>query len=318
MTTQPEALPAAPTEDALRDLLDKRANWTRWGADDQRGALNLITAAKRVQAARLVQDGRSVSLSMPLTPNVDGRPGAACCEVSTIDRGGGSGAALDHFSVSYHGFATTHVDALCHVWQDGVMWNGRSADEHVADDGVRWGGIENWAEGIFTRGVLADIPALREAPYVVPEEPVHGWELEAALARHGLTPGPGDALVVRSGRAEWNAANAPWETHGPRFDDPDAGGVRPGLHASCMEFIRDTDVAVLVWDMLDLTPSGYALPWSVHNVIPAFGLALLDNADLTELSQACTEAGRWEFLLTAAPLRVVGGTGSPINPVAVL
>ena len=91
---------------------------------------------------------------------------------------------------------------------------------------------------------------------------------------------------------------------------------RPGLHVSCLPFIRDNDISVLVWDMMDHTPNGYNIPWSVHGVIFAYGVALLDNALLQPLAEACQEEGRYEFMLTIAPLRVAGGTGSPVNPIA--
>lgn len=91
---------------------------------------------------------------------------------------------------------------------------------------------------------------------------------------------------------------------------------RPGLHASCLPFIRDTDAAVLVWDMLDYRPTGYTLNWGVHPVLFAFGVCLIDNARLDDLATACAEEARYDFMLTLAPLVVVGGTGSPLNPIA--
>jgi len=91
---------------------------------------------------------------------------------------------------------------------------------------------------------------------------------------------------------------------------------RPGLHASCLKFIRESDCSLLVWDMMDFEPNGYDIPWSVHAAIFAYGIGLLDNALLQPLAEACAEEGRYEFMLTVNPLRVVGGTGSPVNPIA--
>jgi kynurenine formamidase len=88
------------------------------------------------------------------------------------------------------------------------------------------------------------------------------------------------------------------------------------LHASCLEFLRDTDISVLVWDMLETIPFGYELHFTVHAAIAAFGLTLVDNAELEALSEASEAEGRYEFLFTAAPLVMVGATGSPINPIA--
>jgi len=92
---------------------------------------------------------------------------------------------------------------------------------------------------------------------------------------------------------------------------------RPGLHVSCLEFLRDHDASVLVWDMLDHLPIGYDIPWAVHAALFAYGVALVDNALLEPLSRACVEEKRDEFMLIVAPLVVVGGTGSPANPLAV-
>ena len=92
---------------------------------------------------------------------------------------------------------------------------------------------------------------------------------------------------------------------------------RPGLHVSCLPFLRDHDVSVLVWDMLDHLPIGYDIPWAVHAALFAYGVALVDNALLEPLARACAEEQRDEFMLLVAPLRVVGGTGSPANPLAV-
>jgi kynurenine formamidase len=88
------------------------------------------------------------------------------------------------------------------------------------------------------------------------------------------------------------------------------------LHASCLPFLRDHDVAVLVWDLLDAAPTEYDIPWTVHGALYAYGVALLDNALLQPLAEACAQEKRYEFMLVVAPLKVVGGTGSPVNPIA--
>jgi kynurenine formamidase len=291
----------------VQGYLRERRNWNRWGADDQVGAVNLITAAKRVAAARLVKSGRSVSLSrdFPKTPG-PGNPTPGQHFMKTVPRGSG-GFAADFYGSYYHGWAFTHLDALCHTWDEAGMWNGRDPAQEIGFDGARFGGVEHWRQGIVTRGILLDVPAHRGRPFVAQEQPVHGWELAEIAKARGLTLEPGDAVCVYSGREAWQAAN-PERVYGP---DP-----RPGLHVSCLPFLRDHDVAVLVWDMMDLAPNGYELPWAVHGAIFAYGVALLDNALLEPLARACAEERRWEFMLTIAPLPVVGGTGSPANPLA--
>ena len=123
--------------------------------------------------------------------------------------------------------------------------------------------------------------------------------------------GPGDAVVVCSGRESYQAAHRDAFLGAP--DQPS-----PGLHASCLRFLRDHDVAVLAWDMMDARPNEYGLAWAVHPAIYSFGVAFIDNALLEPLAEACAEERRHEFLLIVAPLNVPpAGPGSPVNPLAV-
>lgn len=298
-----------PTKEEVLAYLKDDRNWGRWGNDDQVGAVNMVTPDKRSSAARLVKSGRAVSLSreFPKTP-APNNPNPAIHYMKRVARGERDGFSADYYGISYHGTATTHLDALCHVWNEDGMWNGRNPDEAITMDGAIWGSVDHWAEGIITRGVLLDVPKHRGKPYVTQEEPVHRWELEDIAQEQGVTMEPGDALVVYSGREKWNEDGNPlWGS------DPQ---LRPGLHASCLKFIRESDCCLLVWDMMDFTPNGYGLGWSLHGSIFAYGIGLLDNALLEPLAEACAQEGRYEFMLTVNPLRVVGGTGSPVNPIA--
>src|SRR5690606_21989904 len=154
----------------------------------------------------------------------------------------------------------THIDALCHIWDHGQMWNGRDPDVEVTFDGSTWGGIEAWGDGLVTRGVLLDVPRHRSTDWVTQDDPVHGWELDELCRSRGIEVEPGDALVVYSGREAWEREfGRPWGGSPGQPDDR-----RPGLHASCLEFLRDSDAAVLVWDMMDMYPDGLDLVWSVH------------------------------------------------------
>ena len=300
-----------PTKEEVLAYLKEDRNWGRWGKDDQKGALNMVTPEKKVAAAKLVKSGRAVSLSreFPKTP-APNNPTPAIHYMKRLVRGERSGASVDYYGISYHGTATTHLDALCHVWDANGMWNGRDPDKVITMEGAEWGSVEHWKEGIVTRGVLLDVPKHRRKPYVTFEEPIHGWELEDIAKEEGVALRPGDALVVYGGREKWNEGGNPlWGSNADR---------RPGLHASCLKFIRESDCCLLVWDMMDLTPNGYNLSWSVHGSIFAYGIGLVDNALLQPLAEACAQEGRYEFMLTVNPLRVVGGTGSPVNPVAIL
>jgi kynurenine formamidase len=294
-----------PTRDDVLSYLSERRNWGRWGDDDQRGAINLITPEKRAAAAKLVRSGRAVSLSRDF-PTVPGRnnPMPAQHFVRAMDN-----AVIDYYGIVYHGHVTTHVDALCHVWDGDGMWGGRDPKVEITGSGTRWGGIEHWRDGITTRGVLLDVPKFRGEPSVTLEKPVPGWALEAIANAQGVSIEPGDALCVYSGREAWQAAHRDWSGYRP---------PSPGLHASCLPYIRDHDVAVLAWDLMDANPNDYGVPWTVHGAIFSYGVALVDNALLQPLAEACAEEGRYEFMFTLAPIPVVGGTGSPVNPLALL
>ena len=300
-----------PTKDEVLAYLKEDRNWGRWGNDDQVGAVNMVTPEKRLAATRVVKSGRAVCLSREFPKNpAANNPTPALHYMKRVARGEQAGYYGDFYGIYYHGTATTHLDALCHVWNEDGMWNGRHPDDSADMDGATWGSVDHWKEGIITRGVLLDVPKHRGEPYVTMDKPVHGWELEDIVKEQGVTMEPGDALVVYSGRERWNQDGNPlWGS------DPTA---RPGLHASCLKFIRQSDCCLLVWDMMDFTPNGYDLPWSVHGSIFAYGIGLLDNALLQPLAEACFEEDRFEFMLTVNPLRVVGGTGSPVNPVAIL
>ena len=298
-----------PSKDDVLSYLRDDRRWGRWGDRGSAGAINLITAEKRLEAIGLVSNGRTVSLSHPwaVEPRTE-NPRPAQHFMSVMDRPNGGGAAMDYYGVFYHGTATTHIDALCHVWDDQGMWDGKSPDEVIGFSGASYGTVDAWSDGILTRGVLLDVPRHRGTDYVTLDSPVHGWELDDIAAAQGVEIRPGDAVMVYSGREAYAA-----EHGGNWAGEPE----RPGLHASCLRFVRDADISILGWDMMDASPNEYDIPWTVHGVIFAYGVALLDNSLLEPLANACAEEGRYEFMLTINPLNVVGGTGSPVNPIAV-
>ena len=124
-----------------------------------------------------------------------------------------------------------------------------------------------------------------------------------------MTIESGDAVFVYSGREKYAAA------HGGRWGTPEG---RPGLHASCLPFVKNHDISILGWDMMDARPNPYGLTFPVHGVLFNYGVALLDNALLEPLAEACAEEGRYEFMFMGLPLKVAGGTGSPANPIAMI
>jgi kynurenine formamidase len=313
-----------PTEAEVKASLFQRTNWGRWGENDELGAINLINPAKRLEAVACVRSGVSLTLSRPLaktaSPNddhpaqhymqfwYDGGQGPTPPERFDVARGGW---AADYYGVFFHGYSTTHLDAISHVWDINGMYNGRDPREHLQPDGATFGGVEHWGSDLVTRGVLVDIPKFRGVDFVTREAPVHGFELEQALAQQGTTVSAGDALCVYMGREDWDTAHslAPYGT---------PGTSRPGMHASTLTFLRDNDIAILGWDMMDAHPYPYDVAWSIHGAVWAYGMALVDNMLLKQLAVACTERDAYDFLLMVGPLLMTGGTGSPVNPLALL
>ncbi|KAB2653391.1 MAG: cyclase family protein [Verrucomicrobia bacterium] len=283
------------------------SNWGRWGTNDQLGALNLVTPAKRRQAVALVRDGTSVSLARDVEKQRAADNGSPF--VHSMERTGTNNtgfAASDNFMVSYHGMVHTHVDSLCHMFHGGRMYNGYSQAE-VTGSGARKLGVANLKEGILTRGILMDIPVLKGVPYLEPGTAIYPEDLDAWERRAGIRVGPGDVVIVRTGRWARRAAKGPW------------GDKWAGLHGSCARWLKERDVAVVGSDAAsDVLPSGIAdVPMPIHQLcIVAMGVWILDSCDLEAVSAAAKERGRWEFLLTVAPLAVPGATGSPVNPIA--
>jgi len=283
------------------------SNWGRWGDDDQLGALNLITPEVTAAAAATVRVGRTVSCARALDTRAaaDNPNPVAHHMIGTVTEGGGA----DYFAVAPHGFATSHLDALCHIFSDGKLYNGYPAETVTAHGATRLG-IHHLHAGIVTRGVLLDVPALRGVDALEPGEPVFPEDLEAAEERAGLRVRAGDALLVRTGRWRWRDEHGPW----------DAASLAAGLDASCLPWLRERDVATLGSDgVSDVLPSRVdGVPMPIHMVvIPAMGVHLMDNLDLDALAAACAEERRWAFLLTVAPLVLRRGTASPVNPIAV-
>jgi kynurenine formamidase len=280
-------------------------NWGRWGKDDEIGAMNLITPAKRRQAAALVKEGFSVSLASD-ADTVKAVDNQQPYEHQMLALGS------DRIGVAFHGIAHTHIDSLAHINYDGVFYNGYKPDpEQVKTaNGHAKNSIHNLKNGIFTRGILIDIPQMRGLKYLEPGAPIYVEDIEAWLKKVNLRIQPGDALFVRAG--VW----ARRKEAGPYLRGRSPGGRDAGLDPSVIPWLKKQDVAILASDHPQyVSPSD--LPGAVHDfALVSLGIHLFDNCDLEALSAAAAARKRWEFLLTAAPLPIKGGTGSPLNPIA--
>jgi kynurenine formamidase len=296
---------------ALHERLRGRANW---GPGDRRGTLNHITPARLTAAAREVRLGRTVTLAAPLAGSAPDNPEPGARHMKRLPGEPsdvpGLAFAADQLVMNMHGDVDSHLDALCHVSYKGTLYNG-VAPGAVTSRGAAELSVDDARDGIAGRGVLLDIPRLREVPWLEPGDQVTTADLTAAEAAQRVEVGPGDVLFVRVGHRRRRDELGPW----------DAARSRAGLDPRAVEYLAEREVAALGSDgNSDTAPStvdGVGFP--VHVLaINALGMHLLDYLQFEDLAGACEAAGRWSFLCVIAPLRLPGGTGSPVNPIAIL
>jgi kynurenine formamidase len=315
--TQPDRTktkPAPMTESEFRALYDRLRSNLPWGPDDRRGALNYLTEDEVRAAAGEVRLGRTVSLEAqvetrlsadnpePARHEMKGRLGA--------DAGPGVSFGLDRIEMNIHGNADTHIDALCHVMFDGTLYNGVPA-ETVGEHGAAEMPIDIAADGIVGRGVLLDIPRTRGVHWLQPGHSVTVDDVLEAERKQGVKAGRGDIVFVRVGHRRRRKEEGPW----------DAAKSRAGLHPSVLPVLAERQIALLGSDgNSDTAPSPVdGVDFPVHVLaVNALGIQLIDYMQFNPLASTCAELGRWSFLCVIAPLRLPTGTGSPVNPIAVL
>ena len=311
-------VPATPTTEDITALFEELKNWSRWGADDELGMLNHLTPAHRAAAAATVTEGVSVSLAqnLPVTPTPENPFPSQHHMLAAGDARGNSGipgyeGCRDWLGTAVHGMAVTHIDALCHMFVNGTMFGGRPPSD-VRSDGAISNTIMAMAEGLVGRGVVLDIARLKGVDHLEGNHHVMVADLEAAEEAEGVTVGTGDILMVATGRETWRLGNKGMLslTEG-----------MAGLHPECLPWLQQREIAVLGSDGIsDATPGlGIAnWPFPIHQVgLTGMGLHLIDNMGLDRIAKECAARKRWSFLFVTSPLRVVGGTGCPVNPVAI-
>jgi kynurenine formamidase len=302
------------TETEFRALYERLRDQLPWGPDDRRGALNYITRAEVLAALGEATLGRTVSLAAPVEnrPSAD-NPDPAQHQMKGplgADAGPGLSFSMDRIAMNIHGNADSHIDALCHVIFDGQLYNGVPADT-VTEAGAAELSIGVAADGIVGRGVLLDVPRSRGVPWLEPGDYVTVADVLAAEQDQRVRIGQGDIVLVRVGHRRRRIERGPW----------DAAEARAGLHPDVLPLLAERRIAALGSDgNNDTAPSAVTgVDFPVHVLtVNALGLHLMDYLQFTELRQVCEEIGRWSFLCVIAPLRLPTGTGSPVNPIAVL
>jgi len=304
------------TVDVLRTLARKVSNWGRWGPDDEVGTFNFITPEVVRRAAACVKRGDVFSLGLPLDsegPQLgrQGRMNPIHLMSAVEGRVGEGDFRYSDDIVVMPLQCATQWDSLAHVYYDGQLYNGFPATTITAAGAAR-NAIDRLGPGIVSRGVLLDVARLWGVNRVGPGVAIKPADLEAAERAAGVRVETGDVLLVRTGHLGVF-----------KLDRDREGYLRrtPGLGMACVEWLHARQVAAVATDTVAVEVIPWedpALPLPVHLLcIRDVGLTLGEMFDLDELAAACARDGVWEFLFSAPPLKVTGGVGSPLNPLAV-
>ena len=303
----------------LKEWEKELSNWGRWGKDDERGLLNLITPDKTKQALALVTEGRTVTLQInPIKKQGSdtGGFGENVHRMARIDpKTGAVMGALDIIQLSIHDGLNSHLDALCHYQgpigrrpgEPAVSYNGFPFTLTAA--GCQRSAADRMGPGYITRAVLVDMPLLRNVKWLEPSTPIYVEDLEAWEKFAGVRIGAGDALLIRGGRWAKREADGPWPY----------GQAGAGLHASVLPWLRARDVSLLASDAVnDVQPSGVeGINRPIHQLTQVnLGLPIVDNAYLEDAAREAARLKRWHFMFTLHIFQIQGGTASPFNALA--
>ncbi|MFL5843494.1 MAG: cyclase family protein [Solirubrobacteraceae bacterium] len=291
-------------------------NWGRWGADDEAGAANLLTADTVLEALRGCRSGRVYALGSPIQrhgiPSVPYRPDPMRLTLinqtdekalEAFGATGGIGSVEDVLSFGSH--AVTHIDALSHIYAEDRIYNGFSKDEATTLGGAARCGIEK-AGPMVTRGLLVDVAGHKGVPCLDPGQVVTAADLEEAMTAQGIAPRQGDAVLVRTGWFEAFLAD----------EAGDLAPEQPGLGLEAARLLAAADVALVGADntAVEAMPFDNGDFVTVHiELLVRRGIHLIEHLRLEELARD----GCHEFLFAVAPLPLVGATASPVNPIAI-
>jgi kynurenine formamidase len=311
--------------------LDSLSNWGRWGSADRLGTLNLVNPDCGRRAAGLVTEGIGVSCAHDIDPAVLDPvhhfhrymvvSGEGLADQHRVPHMAGArpgqrwSPAREYLGMVFHGSLVTHLDALSHMSWDARTYNGYPAERVNSVSGALDLPVSALTAGITTRGVLLDVPRSRGVEVLEPGTAVEADELIRIESEQGTVVGEGDVVFLRTGpaQAEPPHGGATWNWRAPKS----------GWAASCLPWFRDRGVAMIGHDGSNDTFPARAdyeaagLPNPIHVIgLVTLGLWLIDNLAVEDLATTCSRLGRWEFMLSLAPLRILGGTGSPVNPIA--
>jgi kynurenine formamidase len=303
------------TEEDFNRATQELSNWGRWGKDDELGAANFITPAKRKQAAGLVKEGIAISLAHDIfqEDQPDGRGHLDRKVVGTPRPGGASDEYA--FVGTYHGSIYSHLDAVnCHQMKNGKGYNGRTLEELEAAGGCPKGGIMALKDGVVTRAILFDatlLPGKAPKGWLEPGTAVHREDLETLEKMEHVKVSEGDVILLYTGRWKHRSMVGPWKAS--------EGGA--GWHADVAYFLKERGVSFIGEDQInDVSPTGFppSVGLPIHQLALVFlGVDIFDNLDFERAIETARRLNRYEFMFSAAPLRIEKGMGSPLNPLAI-
>ncbi len=295
-------------------------NWGRWGADDQRGTANLLTPERTAAAARLVRTGKQFSLAVPIdgspTPGAYRPPPLHLHDFAAGDDvlGGGRGRGRFQVSDDYVVMAlqsSTQLDGFGHVGADHTLYNGYWAGLVTGARGAQRLGVHKLAGGIVGRAVLLDVARHLGVEHLEPGFAIGPDQLDGAARDENADLEPGDVLLVRTGHLGWWAG----------LDDAErtrVGRAEPGLSPRTIPWLHRHDAAMVATDttacsVVPPESGDHFLTWHV-GALRDLGLLVGELFDLDELAADCAADAVYEGLFAAPPIPVVGGSGSPLNP----
>jgi len=313
--SQSNPRPTIANEEDFRRAMKELSNWGRWGADDELGAANLITPAKRKQALALAKEGVTISLAHDIAQ--EKAADAPFILERTLNDVTATGTTdFYRYTGSYHGLVHSHLDAVdCHVMYEGKGYNGRSMEDIKAAGGCPKGNINALKDGVVTRAILLDatrLPGKATAQgWLEPGTAIHREDLETMEKLEHVKVAPGDVILLYTGRWKRRAEKGPWGR--------DTGFA--GYHADIAYFLKERGVSFIGSDgPTDVIPSGFppSVGLPLHPLaLVAMGVDIFDNLDFERVIEHARQLNRYEFLFSAAPLRIALGTGSPVNPLAI-
>ena len=318
-----------PNIQTVLELAERHSNWGRWGPDDERGTLNLVTPEHVVAAAGLVKSGRTISMALPY--DSEGPQTGSSGRFNPIHlmiRDGAdaiAGTSLRDFygGVEKHFRGTddliimplqsgTQWDALGHVVHENKIYNGYSAAQ-VSSKGAMKNDVRSGSNGMTGRGVLLDMPRALGVEWLEPGHAISAAELDQASAHANVTVKEGDFVFVRTGAITMARANGTWGDY--------AGGDAPGIGLESVDWIAERDIAALAVDTwgLEVRPNQTADVFQpLHLILIVYmGLWLGEIFDLDPLAEDCAGDGVHEFLFCGPPLPFTRAVGSPLNPMAI-